>query len=390
MRQYWTMLGSLLSTVEVGAWVEHAVQMPRDVAQLFLETSVSGYDFAELAHDTSESGALKTEVGVRTQRQRNTLARAMRMRLTGVGRVPTSASPLTALGPPKCTSVHLAWTKADGGGFPIHKYLVERRATASQQPGVLDATHSGCSSCTSDFDAAWKIVASGHFHEFLDESLLPGIDYDYRVAAWNAIGRGDFATAHVPITARTSCNASEYLGTWAIFHATKVFHSSLTINQLAVVSLAVSVAILMIVYNRAQPIDFHVLSRVLARHSILRRCISSFVPKKVARCPGEAQLCMVAASKRPWPPGLSATEPAILCHGELTSVCSTCEKPFITCLRSRHYCYICAISFCKMCGTVRHSHMITCPVGSRCCCSRCAHDAVQVVNQKRMAMLKRF
>ena len=98
MRAYWTQLGSLLSVREVAAWVEHAVQLPRDVSVRFTEAAVSGYDFAELARDASERGALKTEVGVRTQRQRTMLARAMRMRLTGVGAAPQSAAPLAPLG----------------------------------------------------------------------------------------------------------------------------------------------------------------------------------------------------------------------------------------------------------------------------------------------------
>ena len=58
----------------------------------------------------------------------------------------------------------------------------------------------------------------------------------------------------------------------------------------------------------------------------------------------------------------------------LSATCSQCNKPFITGFRSRHYCYVCASSFCKRCGVVRHSHLVTCPVGSKCCCARCAHD----------------
>jgi len=211
MRHYWTKLGSLLSVAEVGEWVEHAVQLPRDVARLFLDSSVSGYDFAELARDTSESGALRKEVGVRTQRQRNTLARAMRMRLTGVGRPPNISAPLVALGTPKCTSVHLAWAVADGGGFPTHKYRLERHTrTNSQSTGTQDLLQrTGPILWANAHDGQWSLVADGYFHDFIDEHLLPGISYDYRVAAWNAIGRSAFETVHFPTDTRSPCNMLE-------------------------------------------------------------------------------------------------------------------------------------------------------------------------------------
>lgn len=377
MRQYWTMLGSLLSVVEVGAWVEHAVQMPQNVAHLFLEMSVSGYDFAELARDTSESGALRTEVGVRTQRQRNALARAMRMRLTGIGRVPTSVLPLIARSPPKCTSVHLAWTTANGGGFPTHKYLVERRTTTPWRRGVHDAAHySGCSSCVNEINAAWKIVANGYFHEFIDEGLLPGIGYDYRITAWNAIGRGDFATAHLPIMVRTPCKASEYLGAWTRFHAIKVARCSLII--IALVTFAV------LVWNEAQRIFARLsfrLAPVLKQRgpNILtpgwcmqvthRQC--GALPRTASTHSKRATSSVVAIDS-------GGRGSVFTCSCESTSSCSICQNAFVTCLRSRHYCCICAIAFCKMCGTVRHSPMITCPVGSKCCCSRCSRDQIQI------------
>jgi hypothetical protein len=426
MRQYWTMLGSLLSVVEVGAWVEHAAQLPRDVAQRFIDTSVSGYDFAELARDTSDRGALKTEVGVRTQRQRNTLARAMRMRLTGVGRAPTSSSPLIALGSPKCTSVHLAWATADGGGFPTHKYLVERRATTSQRPGH-DAAHHPSSTFhgTSRDYGAWTIVADGYFHEFIDEDLVPGVGYDYRIAAWNAIGRGNYVVAHLPVTVRAPCEPFEYFGAWALPPIAKIIHSGLLVGRFATTALVLFFAVLRLVSYGASPDEFHpVFSTISALFCVVFRytpftCDLLFLvntalsgapisrQQTVTPRPGVASPTLVGTSglKDTLPPEMSLpahrasqraffnSTSSILANPNSairnekenyrkSTVCSSCRRPFITGFRSRHYCYVCAASFCRRCGIVKHSHMITCPVGSRCCCARCLHDQTKALSPK--------
>jgi len=428
MKHYWTTLGSLLSVAEVGAWIEHAVQLPWEVAQLFVDASVSGYDFAELARDISEVGALKTEVGVRTQRQRNTLARAMRMRLTGVGRPPTSATPLVSLGAPKCTSVHLSWAVADGGGFPTHKYLLERRTKITSQhlgPRDMPQRHSILHSKYVD-DGVWTIVADGFFHEFVDENLLPGVGYVYRVAAWNAIGRGNYAAAHFPVVARAPCDLLEYFGAWALLPIGKFVHACLLVCQYALTAFVLFFAILRLVDCGVRPEKYHPIFLTLSALYRLVLCYAPFVRDLLLLA--DVALSATTTSKK-WHaakldvrpmgklmprllngPGLGNTLPpemSISTHGALqngrsdeyicgnldtrgnktnstdsqsnhpSAICSGCLKPFLTVFRSRHYCYICATSFCKRCGVVRHSNMITCPVGSRCCCARCTQDQGQ-------------
>jgi hypothetical protein len=279
MRHYWTKLGSLLSVAEVGEWVEHAVQLPRDVARLFLDSSVSGYDFAELARDTSESGALRKEVGVRTQRQRNTLARAMRMRLTGVGRPPNISAPLVALGTPKCTSVHLAWAVADGGGFPTHKYRLERHTrTNSQSTGTQDLLQrTGPILWANAHDGQWSLVADGYFHDFIDEHLLPGISYDYRVAAWNAIGRSAFETVHFPTDTRSPCNMLEYLGAWAILPIGRFTSCSLIVVQYAFTAFVLFFAVLRILDHGVRSDAYHPVFLTLSRLYNAFLCRAPFV-----------------------------------------------------------------------------------------------------------------
>ena len=48
LQAYWESLGALLSTAEVAAWVEHALQLPSEIAELFLANSVTGFDFSEV------------------------------------------------------------------------------------------------------------------------------------------------------------------------------------------------------------------------------------------------------------------------------------------------------------------------------------------------------
>lgn len=44
-----TVAGTLLTVDEVAQWVVHAVQLPQEVADIFRNNMVTGYDFPELA-----------------------------------------------------------------------------------------------------------------------------------------------------------------------------------------------------------------------------------------------------------------------------------------------------------------------------------------------------
>lgn len=268
-REYWKRLGSLLSVEEVAAWVEHAVQLPSAVARQFREASVSGYDFAELVRDgLSGDGALARAVGVHNDMHRRALVRAMRMRLTGVGRQPTSPAPLVVLGKPKCTQVRLAWSTSDGGGFPTHKFVLERRRLDlddDQRQSLLRLLFRIPMFCLKlpftvmycfrggAWDTAskaienqkpldkWTIVSDDYTHEFSDNKLVPSAVYDYRVAAWNAIGRSAYATRR--IDARRGCEAGVDSYPWALASlaavATALYAALDFLLSAAIVSLAI-------------------------------------------------------------------------------------------------------------------------------------------------------
>ncbi|KAK7249693.1 SAM domain [Aureococcus anophagefferens] len=234
--------------------VEHAVQLPRDIADKFVDAGVSGYDFAELARDVSERGALKTEVGVRDARQRDaTLRRAMRMR-SRAGDPPASPAPLSILGGAKCTSAHLAWTAADGGGFPTHKCALERPRAAEGM--------------------AWEVVGDGYFHEFRDERLRPGVGYDYRVAAWNAIGRGPLRDGVGRPSAREACDPLEYLGAMALAPLFSLLRSAVFLGQLLLSGIVLFLAALRLADAGAGDADYHPCSALWT----LCRVVTDYVP----------------------------------------------------------------------------------------------------------------
>ncbi|KAJ8612240.1 hypothetical protein CTAYLR_002952 [Chrysophaeum taylorii] len=264
---YWKTLGSLLSVDEVAQWVEHAAQLPTHVARKFRDASVSGYDFAELVRDgSSETGAL-AKIGVKHARQRTKLVRAMRMRLTGVGRTPKSPGPLLVLGKPKCGEVRLAWSHAQGGNFPTHKYRLERRIAGASRVSLArtlfrlpfrivprlfgptrdDDDDDDCDPSNQTCDRptpnnGWTCVLDDYAHEFVDSGVVPGSAYEYRLTAWNAIGRSHHA--YRPVSAKRDCEPLEFLDAWALAPLTRAAHTLYALFQIFISVFVVACALL--------------------------------------------------------------------------------------------------------------------------------------------------
>lgn len=79
LENYWKHLSELLSVDEVAAWVRYAVQLPQEVAEVFRNNRVSGYDFPELlAHD---GALLESELGINQPVYKKRLVRAMQMKV---------------------------------------------------------------------------------------------------------------------------------------------------------------------------------------------------------------------------------------------------------------------------------------------------------------------
>ncbi|KAJ1461264.1 hypothetical protein M885DRAFT_507147 [Pelagophyceae sp. CCMP2097] len=377
MRAYWKSLGSLLSVDEVALWVEHAAQLPADVAKRFRAASVSGYDFVELVRD---GAALQDVVGVSLPRQRDKLVRAMRMRLTGIGSAPSKPQPFLIIDAPTCTEARFSWGTSFGGGFPVHKYRLERRAKGKKGKD------------------SFEDVADGVVNDLVDETLEAGVSYEYRVSAWNAIGRSPYSTLVVTAKQRASCDAGEVLGSMLVAPIARLVKAAWSLLQIMLYVLVLGCAALRLGHSQ-QPDEQHPLfARVWAaaryfmrRAKVTRNVLEAFDTALSAtptaaqhkqaetdRHMGRATPALVGTTGQgALPPEMDAAAAAARSlrgeeeTGFNASHCLICAKPFVFGFRSKHHCYVCAKPFCKNCGRIRHSHLVTCPLGAQCICHDC-------------------
>ena len=112
-----------------------------------------------------------------------------------------------------------------------------------------------------DANARWVDVADGYFHEFLDEDLRPGVDYEYRVAGWNVIGRSPYAQAVFAADARLVCEPLDYLGAFAFAPLARAARSLWYLIQLLLSSLVLVSALLRLrngaSSSSASPHEYH-------------------------------------------------------------------------------------------------------------------------------------
>ena len=171
--RYWSRLGAVLSVNEVADWVEHGVQLPAHVADAFRMNAVTGYDFAELIE--LDGQALSMDLGIDRAVYKKKLVRSMQMLLSGVGSVPERPQ-MPHAEAIDCSSVRVRWGKADGRGFPVHKYRVFRRGGASGSAvgtsGTVVAFPTPPKNVVGGWDGegdAWVLVYEGSATEFLDQ-----------------------------------------------------------------------------------------------------------------------------------------------------------------------------------------------------------------------------
>eukprot|EP00586_Coscinodiscus_wailesii_P008032 CAMPEP_0172522172 /NCGR_PEP_ID=MMETSP1066-20121228/292977_1 /TAXON_ID=671091 /ORGANISM="Coscinodiscus wailesii, Strain CCMP2513" /LENGTH=703 /DNA_ID=CAMNT_0013305147 /DNA_START=247 /DNA_END=2355 /DNA_ORIENTATION=+ len=232
---HWTTLESLLTADEVAEWVEHAVQLPEDVAQLFKKNVVTGYDFPELVEN--DGSALLTDLGIEKSSFRKKLVKHISARMLGIGDIP---SPPTKVKHKleSCSTISFTWDKSLARGFPVHSYRVQRRAVEIHggytrstlnssndyiQRTLSQRTLSSCAgACTEeelteivtgdisteslvDSDLAsrtfptcdWVTVYSGGETSFHDSWLDRHHKYIYRLQAWNNVGRSQWVEVDV-------------------------------------------------------------------------------------------------------------------------------------------------------------------------------------------------
>ena len=123
---YWSRLDSLLTSREVSEWLVHAVQLPKEVGQLFLEHGITGYDFPEIVQNSGR--VLSEELGLKSKSQFvNKIVSAVQARMLGIGSTPSEIENVE-IALTNCRSVGLKWGKSSARIFPVHSYRIQRRA----------------------------------------------------------------------------------------------------------------------------------------------------------------------------------------------------------------------------------------------------------------------
>lgn len=188
----WRELGHFMTTSEVVAWVEHAVQLPA-LAPRFREAAITGFDFPLLVENEGQS--LREELGITSELQLRKLTRAIKMKLMGIGTVPDPVVNLLWHSN-SCDRVTVSWMPpGDDGGLEVHKYVADRRVTADAD--------------SEEVDGEWFVVYDGEGDHFVDSGVSSHLTYEYRVRAWNPIGHSDYETIEMVRPSAYGCPQRE-------------------------------------------------------------------------------------------------------------------------------------------------------------------------------------
>jgi len=416
---FWRQLGSLLSVDEVAEWVVHGLQLPAEVGEAFRANSVDAYEFPELVKDDGE--ALETQVGITRLSQRRKLVRYMRMVLSGVAVLPEIPQ-MFLVDPIGCSGSHLRWVKPNGRGWDPHTYRVFRRQVeppSARAPGVLGFTTlpsfsisgspvslavqqplpSGLANSNSVMPrtlpfgkqaqvagkrkSTWELVYEGPATEAVDEAMVPGSSYEYRIEAWNVFGRSEARQPFLAGDLQLSCSpASHYFSL-----VYRIVYLLLTVFPMALSMIAVlfrSARLYSGKKRRSQGHDEWIwqATRIACNIPIIGHYVDHFLPDPVfgrsvdhgprpdgtvsPRAVGTQQVNDTGTAR------LAVLPETLGSQRRNHTKCYRCDVPFLRWKRSRHHCCICGKSFCAKHGVVTHAWLRTCPVGGKCTCDQCA------------------
>mmetsp|Transcript_24032 Transcript_24032/g.50100 ORF Transcript_24032/g.50100 Transcript_24032/m.50100 type:complete len:715 (+) Transcript_24032:298-2442(+) len=233
-------LDSLLNLDETYDWIVHACQLPDSVGNVFRFNRITGSEFAELIENNGE--ALEDELKIQKQTWRKKLLKHMRLKLLGIGSVPSTVADRTLkIEPPPLTACDVITVDWEGlhdtstSIFPIHSYRLQRKITRTSSPyGVLpyvpevgiiggegngnDTVESGRVGMERGGEEVvnggvtggevivkpplsnvnpykWHDVYVGIENSYVDIQLLTSTKYEYRVQAWNSVGRSRWTVA---------------------------------------------------------------------------------------------------------------------------------------------------------------------------------------------------
>lgn len=251
--RYWKSLDSLLTVDEVAEWVVHSVQLPHEIGEIFRNNHVTGYDFPELVDNGGK--ALKEELNIEKAIFRKKIVRLVNARMLGIGSRPEKPSGVQ-IHLEGCSTAILTWTKSKAGGFPVHKFRVQRRRLSSDHDDLPFGNHSSKTmaqkkcirnnydepnyqedsngniistdiskggqndieqsddgdglTCSSNYEKnilEWQDVFDKSMPEFHDFSLRRGHGgYQYRIQAWNAVGKSEWVLVQFKDWTRRKCH----------------------------------------------------------------------------------------------------------------------------------------------------------------------------------------
>lgn len=186
----WVALASLMSPGDVGDWMEHAVGLPDRVALSFVKANWTGSDLPVLLKEDGAFEELKKAEIELTKAELVKLTSAIKLRMLHVGSTPFLPE-FRETDTKQCARVALAWSSKRV--FPeVHKYRLFRRKSKDGPP---------------ELDDPWEVIFEGRTTAFSDRRREFDSGYDYRLEAWNLVGRSEAAELHDVLPLSKDCTA---------------------------------------------------------------------------------------------------------------------------------------------------------------------------------------
>jgi len=312
---HWNKLGSLLSVEEVALWVEHALQLPSQVADIFRARGVTGFDFPDLLQKPGfwRKDPLEINFGIKQQYWRNNLRRGIQIRLLGLGSEPPVPSNFTcqAIG---STSLVFTWEQNNQTQFPVHKFVLKRQVTHVKAGKKLEPP---------------STIYTGFNRKFTDNNLEPRTTYTYILQSWNVVGHSPTVTIEATSRGENTLFSRVLLAVIWIGKGTS-----------AVVGIIGTMR-----YGWALALTKLYPERNATQNAVLR-----FQAPQFLRSQSRTRTFSMDDSH----------------------VCSICKRDFQLLRRQQHHCSICSHPFCQDHGEVRHSpFQFDCGIPGRCVCCNC-------------------
>ena len=352
----------------------------------FVEAKITGYDFPELLE--GDGRLLESHLGLSGAYERRRVQRGMRMKLMGMGRPPLKPFAVAAKSR-SCSSIVVEWkSDAQDASFPIHKFVLQRRQSATTPRrrwwGLVSSPGN------SSAEGHWRTVYEGMETRFEETGLATDELYSYRIVAWNVIGRSEYEY----VSERTVTSPCAKSDSW--FWVLYVFFERLLQFLVAAVAFVASASRLSSSSEGLSNSVFRPVLTYLEGFADRLRYWGVPVPPLCRRSPlleyrspslrkGKLSVNDNGATFVAQGPNshLHSNDNADDDGGSPTSeiilskkFCSVCREKFSDWDRrvNRHLCSSCHGHFHAKCGTACHGPFFPCPVQGGCKCEKCREE----------------